>query len=267
MVIMGKLSVATIGVVGAVALAWLPLAAQAPAKPGLPTVVEGLTVDVQSGLPFPNIQLRFDTGERVTSDDAGRYSIDGIAPGHHRVALVTARCNVTFAEVDVAPGEIKRIAFQVPSEMVGVTPAPEEMKSRSEGLLYTGQELRDMRAQNTLDALRRIAPEMVGSVGGQPGMVPSLMGRTRTAAGISKPLVVVDGIVVNDGARALEELLPDQVASLEILKGASRGWAYGTGAAGGVIKVVTRHGELGHAVQPPDRCDIGDWVHRSGGGA
>jgi len=260
---MGKISVATVGIIVS---GWLPLAAQAQAKPGLPTVIEGLTVDVQSGLPFPNIQLRFDTGERVTSDDAGRYSIDGIAPGHHRVALVTARCNVTFAEVDIAPGEIKRIAFEVPSEMVGATPAPEELKSQSEGLLYTGRELRDMRAQNTLEALRRIAPEMVGSVGGQPGMAPSLMGRTRTAAGISKPLVVVDGIVVNDGAWALQELLPDQVASLEILKGASRGWAYGTGGAGGVIKVVTRHGELGPGVQPPDRCVIGDWVHRSGGG-
>ena len=263
---MGKLSATAVGTIGAVVVAWLPLAAQVPAKPGLPTVVEGLTVDVQSGLPFPNIQLRFDTGERVTSDEAGRYSIDGIAPGHHRVALVTTHCNVTFAEVDVAPGEIKRIAFAVPGEMVGVTPAPEERKSRSEGLLYTGQELRDMRAQNALDALRRIAPEMVGSVGGQPGMVPSLMGRTRTIAGISTPLVVVDGIVVNDGAQTLQDLLPDQVASLEILKGASRGWAYGTGAAGGVIKVVTRHGEPEQDVQRPDRCDIGDWVHRSGGG-
>jgi TonB-dependent starch-binding outer membrane protein SusC len=240
------------------------LAGQNPPPAALPTVLEGLTLDAQSGLPFPNIQIRFDTGERVTSDEAGRFSIDSIAPGYHRVALVTGRCNVTFADLEVAPGAIKRIAFAVPSEMVGITPSPKELKTHSEGDLYTTRDLQEMKVRNLLDALRRVAPDMVGPVGGQPGMAPSLMGRTRTAQGVAAPLVVVDGIVVVDGPRALQDLDPDEVASLEVLRGASRGWTYGTGAAGGVIRVVTRNGDVGYGIETPDRCDIGDWVHAKG---
>ena len=93
-----------------------PAWAQTPPGRTLPTVVEGLTLDAQSGLPFPNVQVRFDTGQRVTSDEAGRYLLEGVPPGYHVVALVTGRCNVTFADLELAPGEIKGVAFRVPSE-------------------------------------------------------------------------------------------------------------------------------------------------------
>jgi hypothetical protein len=236
-----------------------PLVAQTGADHSLPTVMEGLTVDAQSGLPFPNVQIRFDSGERVTSDEAGRYVIEDVVPGHHRLAIVTGRCNVTFGVVDLAPGEIKRVAFAVPSEMVGTGPTVEELKKRSEGDYYSSEELGDMKARNLLEALRRVAPDMVGPEGGQPGVGASLQGRTRTAQGMSAPIVVFDGVQVGDGMRALRDFKPQDVASLEILRGASRGWAYGTGGVGGVIKVVTRKGDVGYGVQHPDRCDIGDW--------
>jgi hypothetical protein len=253
-----------LGLVAGMVLAAGPLAAQDPEKAPLPTVVEGLTLDAQSGLPFPNVQLRFDTGQRVTSDDMGRYMIEGIPPGYHRVALVTGRCNATFADLELAPGEIKRIAFQVPSEMVGVRPSHEELRKRSEGEYYSSEELQEMSARNLLDVLRRVAPDMVGPQSGLPGASPSLVGRTRTARGVAEPIVVFDGIQVGDGVRALRDFKPSDVFSMEILRGASRGWEYGTGGAGGVIKIVTQSGDLGYGVEHPDRCDIGDWTGRSG---
>lgn len=244
------------GVVAAL-LGGATLGAQEPARRPLPTVLEGLTVDAQSGLPFPNVQLRFDTGERVTSDREGRYVIEGVSAGHHRVALVTGRCNATFADLDIGPGEIKRIAFRVPTEMVGIGPSHEELRQRSEGDYYAADELGN--ARNLLEALRRVAPDMVGPEGAMPGSSASLMGRTRTAQGVAAPIVVFDGVVVADGVAALRDFKPGDVYSMEVLRGASRGWAYGTGGAGGVIKVVTKHGEVGYGVQHPDRCDIGDW--------
>ena len=245
-------------------LAGVSLAAQEPTVP-LPTVVEGLTLDAQSGLPFPNVQVRFDTGERITSDGEGRYAIEGVPAGHHRIALVTGRCNVTFAEIDLAPGEIRRVAFSVPTEMVGLRPSHDELRKHSEGEYYSGEELADMHARNLLDALRRVAPDMVGPDGGRPGASASLMGRTRTAQGVSVPVVVFDGLVVVDGTLALKDFNPGDVYSMEILRGASRGWAYGTDSAGGVIRVVTKQGDVGYQPQPPDRCDIGDWVGAGGG--
>jgi hypothetical protein len=252
------------GILSAATVSAGALAAQEPTAP-LPTVMEGLTLDARSGLPFPNVQVRFDTGERITSDEAGRYTIEGVSAGHHRVALVTGRCNVTFAEIDLAPGEIRRVAFSVPSEMVGVRPGHEEFRKRSEGEYYSRDQLTEMNARSLLEALRRVAPDMVGPDGGQPGASASLMGRTRTAQGVAVPVVVFDGIQVADGVRALKDFNPADVFSLEILRGASRGWAYGTGGAGGVIKVTTLQGDLGYEPQPPDRCEIGAWAgHRPG---
>ena len=240
-----------------------PVAAQDPA-PATVTVLEGLTVDAQSGLPFPNVQIRFDSGQRITSDAQGRYTLVGAPSGRHRLALVTGRCNVTFAEIELPEGAIKRVAFSVPSEMVGQGPSPAELKKRSDGAFYSSEELAEMNVRNLLDALQRLAPEMVGPQGAQPGTSGQLMSRTRTVQGVSTPLLVVDGIVVGDAARALRDLRPTDVASLEILKGASRGWEYGTGGAGGVIKVITRGGDVGYGVAHPDRCEIEDWTGRGG---
>lgn len=247
----------------AVVLTGSALAGQEPARQ-LPTLVEGLTVDAQSGLPFPNVQVRFDTGERITSDDQGRYRIEGIPPGHHRVALVTGRCNATFGTLDLEAGQILRVAFSIPSEMVGVRPSHDELRKRSEGEYYSREELLDMNVRNVLEALRRVAPDMVGPDGAQPGATASLMGRTRTVQGVAVPVVVFDGLVMGDGVSALKDLRPTDVYSLEVLRGASRGWAYGTGGAGGVIRVVTNQGERGYKPLPPDRCEIGDWVGNPG---
>jgi hypothetical protein len=237
-----------------------PSNARAQDAASLPTVVEGLTVDGQTGQPFPNVQVRFDTGERVTSDDQGRYLVEGIAPGLHRVAIVTARCRVTFAELELVAGEIKRVAFAVPSEMVGLGPSHEELKRRSEGDYYSGEELEAMNVRDMLDALRHVAPEMVGRAGGLPGSNAPLQGRTRTAQGAAVPVVVFDGVQVGDGVRSLRDYSPRDIASLEVLRGASRGWEYGTGGAGGVIKVRTRQGSPGPGLSHPDRCEIGDWL-------
>lgn len=248
-------AVALMGASGVVAVA----VGQVPAGAPLPTVVEGLVVDAMTGLPVPNVQVRFDSGERITSDERGRYAIEGISPGHHQVALVTARCNATFAELDLAPGQIKRVAFQVPSEVAGKGPTQDDLKKASEGDYYTRPELEEMRARNLLEVLRRVAPDMVGTQGGQPGSSGVLMSRTRTVQGVAPPMVVFDGIVMGDAWGALRDLKPQDVYSLEVLRGASRGWVYGTGGSGGVIRVETRAGEAGYGVAHPDRCDIGDW--------
>ena len=243
----------------AAAVAVAPLGAQQVTDRPLPTVLEGLTLDARSGLPFPNVQIRFDTGQRITSDEQGRYLIEGVAPGHHSVALVTGRCNVTFAELDLAVGEIKQVAFSVPTEMVGLEPSHEELRRRSEGEYYSSDDLQAQNARTLLEALRRVAPDMVGPMGAQPGSGGSLMSRTRTAQGVMPPIVVFDGIAVGDGVTALRDFRPADVFSMEILRGASRGWAYGTGGAGGVIKIVTKRGDVGYGLEHPDRCDIGDW--------
>lgn len=224
------------------------------------TVVEGIVVDQATGLPVPNVQVRFDTGQRQTSNEDGLYHFEGIAPGVHRVALVTGRCNVTFAALELAEGEIRQVAFAIPSETDLPSVIQDQQKRKSEGIFLTTADLDEHNVRSLVDVLRREAPEMVGTAtSGLPGGANQLTSRTRSARGVAAPVVILDGIQTGDGARLLRDLRPVDVATMEILRGASGGWAYGTGASGGVIRLTTRQGDRGAGLLHPDRCEVPDF--------
>lgn len=63
-----------------------------------------------------------------------------------------------------------------------------------------------------------------------------------TVFGTTKPLYVIDGVVVGDNANFLN---PNDVENIEILKDASATAIYGSAGANGVIMVTTKHGSLG----------------------
>lgn len=63
-----------------------------------------------------------------------------------------------------------------------------------------------------------------------------------TINGTSKPLYVVDGVMVGNDANFLN---PSDVESIEILKDASATAIYGSQGANGVIMITTKHGQAG----------------------
>ena len=65
-----------------------------------------------------------------------------------------------------------------------------------------------------------------------------------TINGTSKPLYVIDGVVIGDNANFLN---PSDVESIEILKDASATAIYGSAGANGVIMITTKHGAVGSA--------------------
>ena len=65
-----------------------------------------------------------------------------------------------------------------------------------------------------------------------------------TINGDTKPLYVIDGVVVGKDANFLN---PSDVESIEILKDASATAIYGSAGANGVIMVTTKHGSIGTA--------------------
>ncbi len=108
--------------------------------------------------------------------------------------------------------------------------------------------------------LRRVVPSMVGGRSGRPGSETKLRGRTRSASGGSNaPVVVLDGVVLGTSSiRDIDDIQVGDVALIEILRGASGGWSYGTGGAGGVIKIWTKRGQ-GLRLQDPESCELPDW--------
>jgi len=79
---------------------------------------------------------------------------------------------------------------------------------------------------------------------GAPGDAISVHIRGLGTINGSSPLYIVDGVPTVDG---INEVAPDDVESINILKDASSAAIYGARAAGGVVIITTKHGASGKA--------------------
>lgn len=79
---------------------------------------------------------------------------------------------------------------------------------------------------------------------GAPGAGISVQVRGLNTINGIKPLYIVDGVPVIDG---INQLAPDDIENINILKDASSAAIYGARAAGGVVIITTKHGSEGKA--------------------
>ncbi|MBT9394593.1 TonB-dependent receptor [Hymenobacter sp. NST-14] len=108
------------------------------------------------------------------------------------------------------------------------------------------EQLRDVPVANVAQALQgRAAGITISSNGTAPGQSPTIRIRgNRSLSGSNDPLLVVDGIPY-DGS--INDLNPDDLTSVEVLKDASSTAIYGARGANGVILITTRRGKSGAA--------------------
>src|SRR5690606_15892980 len=101
----------------------------------------------------------------------------------------------------------------------------------------------------------------VGPASGSTGMASRIRIRGSNSVSLSnEPLVIVDGVRVSStgdlssgvgiGGQSpsrLDDITPEQIESIEVLKGPAAAALYGTAAANGVIQITTRRGQAGQA--------------------
>lgn len=93
----------------------------------------------------------------------------------------------------------------------------------------------------------RAAGVVITQTGSRPGSSPSVRIRgVSSLIGGSSPLVVVDGIQGN--MDLLNQIPPSEIASIDILKGASATAIYGSRGAPGVIIVTTKKNKAGESI-------------------
>jgi TonB-linked SusC/RagA family outer membrane protein len=108
-------------------------------------------------------------------------------------------------------------------------------------------ELREVPAANLQQALQgRAAGLEIQRVGTRPGAGAVIRIRgERTINGSNDPLIILDGIPYEGGN--LNDINPDDVASIDILKDASATAIYGSRGSNGVILITTKKGKPGEA--------------------
>ncbi|WP_187774888.1 TonB-dependent receptor [Pedobacter sp. BS3] len=113
-------------------------------------------------------------------------------------------------------------------------------------------DLPGVRVDNLLQG--KIAGADIISSDGEPGSGTTVRIRgTRSINADNEPLYVIDGII---DAGDLNDLNPDDIASIEVLKDASSTAIYGSRGANGVILITTKQGKVGKDVVT-FRTDVG----------
>ncbi|GEP96901.1 SusC/RagA family TonB-linked outer membrane protein [Chitinophaga cymbidii] len=209
-------------------------------------VVKG-TVTGEGGTPLPGVTIVLKGASRsAMTDEAGRFSISVPENG----VLVFTYTGYERKEVPVN-GQTNLNVNLAPSvtalETVVVTALGLERKKRT--LTYSTQgvsakELTEARELNMVNALQgKVAGLNINSgssgVGSQARV--TLRGN-RSISGNSQPLYVIDGVVVRSSPA---DLNTDNIASLNVLKGANAAALYGSAGQNGVIVIETKKGKNG----------------------
>jgi TonB-linked SusC/RagA family outer membrane protein len=221
-----------------------------PKAPELPVVsaVTGTVTDAASGKPLPSVSVQVKgTSKGIATDEKGHYRLE--APDN--AVLVFSYLGYVKKEVPVAGQATLNIAL-VPSNtglneviVVGYGTQRKEDLSGSVSSINYDQQLQNRAITDVSQALSGMAPGIsVSQTSGQPGRDGAVV-RIRGVGTLnnSDPLVLIDGIV-----GSLNNVNPNDVASISILKDAASAAIYGSRAANGVILVTTKRGKQGKTV-------------------
>jgi TonB-linked SusC/RagA family outer membrane protein len=198
-----------------------------------------------SGLPGVNILVK-GTTNGTTSDASGAFTID--VPGNESV-LVFSFIGYETQEVPVGGRTTVDVSL-VPSieslSEVVVVGYGVQKKSDITGAManLSGEQLRDVPVANVTQALQgRAAGVEINPTSSRPGAGAQIRIRgSRSLTGSNDPLIVVDGIPFSG---TINDINPNDIATMDILKDASAAAIYGSRGSNGVVLITTRKGKEG----------------------
>lgn len=209
--------------------------------------VSGQVIDAGTKEPLigATVMVKGSTIGTATDSD-GKFSFQ---LENEKGTLVVSYIGFTAIEVPVDNRKVIQIELHPDSDLsldeVVVVGYGTQKKANVVGSVTTlkGADIQSIPATSVTNALAGRLPGVVAiQKNGEPGNLGSrLMVRGRSTLGNDTgPLVVIDGVQ----GRSMDEIDPNDVASLSVLKDASAA-IYGAQAANGVILITTKSGEAG----------------------
>lgn len=203
----------------------------------------------EAGQPVANASVVVQsTSQGVTTNENGNYTLS-IAPNG---TLVISYVGLGTQEINVKNRTTINITLTASiatnlDQVVVVGYGTQKRRDVTGSVSSVGETaLREVPVANLQGALQgRAAGLEIQSVGTTPGSGAQIRIRgTRSISGSNDPLLVLDGIPYDGN---LNDINPDDVASVDVLKDASATAIYGSRGANGVIIVTTKRGRNGEA--------------------
>ncbi|MEO6961316.1 MAG: TonB-dependent receptor [Puia sp.] len=201
----------------------------------------------EEGEPLQNVSVVLKGQPRIgtTTDANGNYSIE--VPDNSSAVLVFSFVGMETQEIAVSKNKIISLSLKAAAgkeQEVVVTGYGTQKKINLTGAVATigGDKIANRPVTNISAALQgEMAGVQVTVQSGQPGRDNgSINIRGVGTMNNPAPLVIVDGIV-----GSMDDINPNDIESINVLKDASAGAIYGSRAANGVILLTTKRGKLG----------------------
>ncbi|MDE0394539.1 MAG: SusC/RagA family TonB-linked outer membrane protein [Gammaproteobacteria bacterium] len=199
------------------------------------------------------------------SQASGRFTIQNVPAGSHSVTVQRVGYVTQTVDVTVGAGETVVADFQMEDQAIAldeivVTGTAGGTQRRAIGnaverLDITG--LREVAPAATVDEVLagRIPGLYTVQGSGQAGMSGSRVRiRGVSSLGVSNdPIVYVDGVRIDSSINAqglafssrMNDINPNDIESIEVIKGPAAATLYGTEASNGVIQIITKQGVAG----------------------
>ena len=243
-------------------MSWAPLVAEAQTG-----TIQGRVVNSQNLESLELAQIALPGFNRGTVSDAdGTYEIANVPVGTHTITVELIGYGSASQEVTVAQGQTVTVNFQLAAvalalDEIIVTGTAGEQRRRAVGNVVaniSGDIAEVAPVRNISDLIKgRVSGVMLRQGEGMAGSASVIRIRGQASLTASnQPLIYVDGVRVNNSfdvpnspgsgsgsaVSRLNDFTPEEIESIEIIKGPAASTLYGTEAAHGVIAITTKRG-------------------------
>ncbi len=225
------------------------------------TVTGRVTGEDGSGVPGASV-VQKGTNNGTVTNDSGEYTISVPADATLVFSFVgmqtveeevngRSTVDVSLQQSDIGLDEVVVTALGIRRDKKTLTYASQEV---------SGEELMKAKPINFMDALNGKAAglEIEKSASGAGGSTRVILRGFKSLGGSSEPLYVIDGIPIMNVKRGqpgmwggadlgdgLSQINPDDIESVNVLKGLNASILYGSQGANGVVLITTKQGTEG----------------------
>jgi len=202
----------------------------------------------------------------ATTDGEGRYVLNAIAPGQVTVRVVRIGFAGQSKTVAVTAGQAATLDFQLEAVVMKLNPIVTTATGQQRRV-EVGNAIAQVNAADIVQtqAVSQMADLLVSKAAGvtvfsgvQTGAGTRIRIRGTSSLSLSNnPIFIIDGIRIEGttGSSSVSvggttpsrigDINPEEIASIEVVRGPSASTLYGTDAANGVIVITTKRGTVG----------------------
>ena len=229
--------------------------------------IAGKVIDKASQRPLSEARVVLPgTTLEARTNDAGEYRFPSVKPGRFVIGVYHFGYKATSDTIRVAAGQRTTQDFAMTASLVTlsdvvITGTAGNQERKAQAALVATVSAANIIAQAPISSVANLLQSRVPGVAlttqsGTAGTGTTIRIRGASSINLSnQPLIFVDGVRMVEGQVAsgqsgqvydrMNDINPDEIESIEVVKGPAAATLYGADASAGVIQIITKKGRAG----------------------